>query len=69
MYHVSAHHSEWEDIRENVLNYDEEGGGEQDQVNIHIYVSSIEHLIRFNKSGEHRFYGNVFTLFFQTRIL
>lgn len=32
MYHVSAHHGEWEDIRENVLNYDEEGGGEQDQV-------------------------------------
>ncbi|XP_061532993.1 putative neural-cadherin 2 isoform X2 [Phycodurus eques] len=31
VYHVSAHHSEWEDIRENVLNYDEEGGGEQDQ--------------------------------------
>lgn len=33
VYHVSAHHGEWEDIRENVLNYDEEGGGEQDQVN------------------------------------
>ena len=32
VYHVSAHHGEWEDIRENVLNYDEEGGGEQDQV-------------------------------------
>uniref|UniRef100_A0A672H8B9 Neural-cadherin-like n=1 Tax=Salarias fasciatus TaxID=181472 RepID=A0A672H8B9_SALFA len=35
VYHVSAHHGEWEDIRENVLNYDEEGGGEQDQVNMH----------------------------------
>lgn len=34
VYHVSAHHGEWEDIRENVLNYDEEGGGEQDQVNV-----------------------------------
>uniref|UniRef100_A0A8C7PBT5 Neural-cadherin-like n=1 Tax=Oncorhynchus mykiss TaxID=8022 RepID=A0A8C7PBT5_ONCMY len=34
VYHVSAHHGEWEDIRENVLNYDEEGGGEQDQVQI-----------------------------------
>ncbi len=33
VYHVSSHHGEWEDIRENVLNYDEEGGGEQDQVN------------------------------------
>ncbi|XP_062318494.1 neural-cadherin-like [Osmerus eperlanus] len=31
VYHVSAHQGEWEDIRENVLNYDEEGGGEQDQ--------------------------------------
>ncbi|XP_045544706.1 neural-cadherin-like [Salmo salar] len=31
VYHVSAHHGEWEDIRENVLNYDEEGGGEHDQ--------------------------------------
>ncbi|XP_039619104.1 neural-cadherin [Polypterus senegalus] len=31
VYHVSAHHDGWEDIRENVLNYDEEGGGEQDQ--------------------------------------
>lgn len=36
MYHVSAHHGEWEDIRENVLNYDEEGGGEQDQVRPHL---------------------------------
>uniref|UniRef100_H3CSG8 Uncharacterized protein n=1 Tax=Tetraodon nigroviridis TaxID=99883 RepID=H3CSG8_TETNG len=35
VYHVSAHHGEWEDIRENVLNYDEEGGGEQDQVRPH----------------------------------
>lgn len=33
VYHVSAHHDAWEDIRENVLNYDEEGGGEEDQVN------------------------------------
>ncbi|XP_053709849.1 neural-cadherin [Synchiropus splendidus] len=31
VYHVSAHHDAWEDIRENVLNYDEEGGGEEDQ--------------------------------------
>ncbi|XP_057692632.1 neural-cadherin-like isoform X2 [Corythoichthys intestinalis] len=31
VYHVSAQRGEWEDIRENVLNYDEEGGGEQDQ--------------------------------------
>lgn len=34
---MSAHHGEWEDIRENVLNYDEEGGGEQDQVNVHAF--------------------------------
>lgn len=38
VYHVSAHHGEWEDIRENVLNYDEEGGGEQDQVNVHTLI-------------------------------
>ncbi|XP_077567014.1 neural-cadherin-like [Stigmatopora nigra] len=31
VYHVSVQRGEWEDIRENVLNYDEEGGGEQDQ--------------------------------------
>ncbi|XP_036390924.1 neural-cadherin-like [Megalops cyprinoides] len=31
VYHVSAHHDGWEDIHENVLNYDEEGGGEEDQ--------------------------------------
>ncbi|XP_072554765.1 neural-cadherin-like isoform X1 [Paramormyrops kingsleyae] len=31
VYQVSAHHDGWEDIRENVLNYDEEGGGEEDQ--------------------------------------
>uniref|UniRef100_A0A3Q3XD46 Uncharacterized protein n=1 Tax=Mola mola TaxID=94237 RepID=A0A3Q3XD46_MOLML len=31
VYHVSAHNDGWEDIRENVLNYDEEGGGEEDQ--------------------------------------
>ncbi len=37
VYHVSAHHDGWEDIRENVLNYDEEGGGEEDQV--HCYKS------------------------------
>lgn len=35
VYHVSAHHDGWEDIRENVLNYDEEGGGEEDQVHTH----------------------------------
>ncbi|KAJ3596031.1 hypothetical protein NHX12_002440, partial [Muraenolepis orangiensis] len=31
VYHVSTHHGEWEDLRENMLDYDEEGGGEQDQ--------------------------------------
>ncbi|XP_061877314.1 neural-cadherin isoform X1 [Entelurus aequoreus] len=30
-YHLSARHQGWEDVRENVLNYDEEGGGEEDQ--------------------------------------
>ncbi|KFQ09898.1 Neural-cadherin, partial [Leptosomus discolor] len=31
VYHVSAHHEDLEDIRENILNYNEEGGGEQDE--------------------------------------
>ena len=32
VYHIPAEHASWEDIRENILNYNEEGGGEQDQV-------------------------------------
>lgn len=40
VYHVSAHHDGWEDIRENVLNYDEEGGGEEDQVCMHTHILS-----------------------------
>lgn len=39
VYHVAEHHGEWEDIRENVLNYDEEGGGEQDQVRSHFFFA------------------------------
>ncbi|KAM9509911.1 neural-cadherin-like [Guaruba guarouba] len=31
VYHVSAQHEDLEDIRENILNYNEEGGGEQDE--------------------------------------
>ncbi|AWP15835.1 putative neural-cadherin-like [Scophthalmus maximus] len=33
VYHIPAEHASWEDIRENILNYNEEGGGEQDQEN------------------------------------
>lgn len=39
---MSAHHGEWEDIRENVLNYDEEGGGEQDQVSAHARAGILD---------------------------
>lgn len=35
VYHIPAEHESWEDIRENILNYNEEGGGEQDQVHTH----------------------------------
>ncbi|KTF85329.1 hypothetical protein cypCar_00014774, partial [Cyprinus carpio] len=31
VYHIPAEQESWEDIRENILNYNEEGGGEQDQ--------------------------------------
>lgn len=44
VYHVSAHHDGWEDIRENVLNYDEEGGGEEDQVR-HGHAHTHTHII------------------------
>lgn len=40
VYHIPAEHESWEDIRENILNYNEEGGGEQDQVHKHArYIS------------------------------
>ncbi|XP_078254534.1 neural-cadherin [Rhinoraja longicauda] len=31
VYHIPVERESWEDVRENILNYDEEGGGEQDQ--------------------------------------
>eukprot|EP00062_Callorhinchus_milii_P003975 gi/632942725/ref/XP_007886565.1/ PREDICTED: neural-cadherin-like [Callorhinchus milii] len=31
VYHIPVEHESWEDVRENILNYDEEGGGEEDQ--------------------------------------
>uniref|UniRef100_A0A4W5NNE6 Cadherin domain-containing protein n=1 Tax=Hucho hucho TaxID=62062 RepID=A0A4W5NNE6_9TELE len=38
VYHIPAEHQSWEDIRENILNYNEEGGGEQDQVHTHTHT-------------------------------
>ncbi|XP_057689572.1 neural-cadherin isoform X2 [Corythoichthys intestinalis] len=32
VYHIPAERQSWEDVRENILNYNEEGGGEQDQM-------------------------------------
>lgn len=56
VYHVSAHHGEWEDIRENVLNYDEEGGGEQDQVNkqmcLSVYITASQSVGRVPQRRE-----------------
>ncbi|NXG28398.1 CADN protein, partial [Dromaius novaehollandiae] len=31
IYHIPEEHESWEDVRENVFNYNEEGGGERDQ--------------------------------------
>lgn len=38
VYHGSAHPEDLEDIRENILNYNEEGGGEQDEVRITVML-------------------------------
>lgn len=32
IYHIPEERESWEDVRENVFNYNEEGGGERDQV-------------------------------------
>lgn len=39
---MSAHHENLEDIRENILNYNEEGGGEQDEVRITVTLQLRE---------------------------
>ncbi|KAM4688915.1 neural-cadherin-like [Discoglossus pictus] len=53
VYHIPAEHESWEDIRENVLNYNEEGGGEHDQngYDIHKLKKSLRPNVRQLYSG------------------
>lgn len=37
VYHLPPEEESWEEVRENILNYNEEGGGEQDQVHTHTH--------------------------------
>ena len=49
VYHIPAEHASWEDIRENILNYNEEGGGEQDQVHArtHVRTQAQAHTVQY----------------------
>lgn len=38
VYHLPPEEESWEEVRENILNYNEEGGGEQDQVHTHTLI-------------------------------
>lgn len=44
---LPAEQQSWEDVRENILNYDEEGGGEQDQVGVHTHQHTHIHTVTF----------------------
>lgn len=55
VYHIPAEHESWEDVRENILNYNEEGGGEQDQVHTHTGTHTYTGI--YTHTGTHTYTG------------